>query len=59
MADAALNTGRPLLRVDGPLKVTGGAKYAAEYDAPDLVHGVIPFAWFDERAACWSRAQDV
>lgn len=41
MADAALNTGRPLLRVDGPLKVTGGAKYAAEYDAPDLVHGVI------------------
>ena len=41
MADAALNTGRPLLRVDSPLKVTGGAKYAAEYDAPDLVHGVI------------------
>ena len=32
-------TGQPLRRVDGPLKVTGGAKYAAEYTAPGLLHG--------------------
>lgn len=33
--------GQPVNRVDGPLKVSGSAKYAADYDAPDLVHGVI------------------
>ena len=31
--------GRAISRVDGPAKVTGAAKYAAEYDAPDLAHG--------------------
>ncbi|WP_188608151.1 xanthine dehydrogenase family protein molybdopterin-binding subunit [Chelatococcus reniformis] len=33
--------GRPTRRVDGPLKVTGRAKYAAEYDAPGLAYGYI------------------
>jgi xanthine dehydrogenase YagR molybdenum-binding subunit len=33
--------GRPTARVDGPLKVTGRATYAAEHDIPGLVHGVI------------------
>ena len=28
-------------RIDGVAKVTGAAKYAAEFAAPDLVHGVI------------------
>jgi xanthine dehydrogenase YagR molybdenum-binding subunit len=32
--------GSPLSRVDGRLKVTGRAKYAAEFDAPNLVHAV-------------------
>ncbi len=29
----------PTRRVDGPLKVTGQAKYAAEYNMPGLLHG--------------------
>lgn len=33
--------GKPVSRVDGRLKVTGGAKYAAEFNAPDLAHGYI------------------
>ena len=33
--------GRPTRRIDGPLKVTGAAKYAAEYDAPGLLHGYV------------------
>lgn len=33
--------GHPTRRVDGPLKVTGGAKYAAEYNVPDLLYGQI------------------
>lgn len=33
--------GEPMNRVDGKLKVTGGAKYAAEYDLPNLVHAVL------------------
>ena len=33
--------GRPVSRIDGPLKVTGQALYAGEYRAPDLLHGVI------------------
>jgi xanthine dehydrogenase YagR molybdenum-binding subunit len=33
--------GRPTSRVDGELKVTGGARYAAEYPTPDLLYGVI------------------
>src|SRR5437764_7430493 len=28
-------------RVDGRAKVTGGAKYAAEYNVPNLTYGVI------------------
>jgi xanthine dehydrogenase YagR molybdenum-binding subunit len=33
--------GRPLDRVDGRLKVTGRATYAAEFDVPGHAHGVI------------------
>ncbi|HTF53089.1 MAG TPA: molybdopterin cofactor-binding domain-containing protein, partial [Pseudonocardia sp.] len=33
--------GQPMSRVDGPLKVTGRATYAAEHPVPDLVHAVI------------------
>src|SRR5436305_219567 len=33
--------GRPQNRVDGPAKVTGKAKYAAEYAVDGLVHGWI------------------
>ena len=32
---------RPLDRVDGPLKVSGGATYAAEYQFDHLAHGVL------------------
>ncbi|GAB2951748.1 xanthine dehydrogenase family protein molybdopterin-binding subunit [Hymenobacter coalescens] len=33
--------GERLNRVDGRLKVTGAAKYSAEYELPGLVHGVL------------------
>ncbi|HEX8328583.1 MAG TPA: xanthine dehydrogenase family protein molybdopterin-binding subunit [Hymenobacter sp.] len=33
--------GQPLGRVDGILKVTGGARYAAEHRLPACVHGVL------------------
>lgn len=33
--------GQPTSRVDGRLKVTGGATYAAEFDVPGLAHGAI------------------
>lgn len=33
--------GKPLSRVDGRLKVTGGAKYAAEFNVPNLTYGVV------------------
>ena len=33
--------GRPIDRVDGQLKVTGAAKYAAEFSVPDAVHAVL------------------
>ena len=33
--------GKPIDRVDGHLKVTGRAKYAAEFAVPDAVHGVL------------------
>ena len=34
--------GQPVSRVDGRLKVTGAATYAAEFDpGPDLAHAVI------------------
>jgi len=33
--------GQPVNRVDGPRKVSGQARYAAEFDIPDLAHGVM------------------
>lgn len=33
--------GKPVSRVDGRAKVTGGARYAAEYEAPNLVYGSV------------------
>ena len=33
--------GERMSRVDGRLKVTGAAKYSAEYELPGLVHGVL------------------
>ncbi|WP_421683590.1 xanthine dehydrogenase family protein molybdopterin-binding subunit [Stutzerimonas urumqiensis] len=33
--------GQPLPRVDGRLKVTGQAKYAAEFEIPGLLHGSV------------------
>jgi xanthine dehydrogenase YagR molybdenum-binding subunit len=36
-----LQVGRPVSRVDGRLKVTGRAQYAAEYSSPDLLYGYI------------------
>ena len=33
--------GKPIDRVDGHLKVTGQAKYAAEFAVPDVVHAVL------------------
>ncbi|MEP9401224.1 aldehyde oxidoreductase molybdenum-binding subunit PaoC [Sphingomonas sp. VNH70] len=33
--------GKPTDRIEGPLKVTGRATYAAEFDVPGHVHGVV------------------
>ena len=33
--------GAPISRVDGRMKVTGAAKYAAEFEIPNLVHAVL------------------
>ncbi|MBL8585699.1 MAG: hypothetical protein JNM23_03110, partial [Bradyrhizobiaceae bacterium] len=33
--------GTPISRVDGRAKVTGAAKYAAEYNVPGLAHGSV------------------
>ena len=33
--------GQPISRVDGRAKVTGQAKYAAEYNVPNLAYGVV------------------
>lgn len=33
--------GKPINRLDGPDKVTGKAKYAAEFHTPDLLHGYV------------------
>ena len=44
MKEASLNQvkiGDPLTRVDGRLKVTGGAKYAVEYNLPNMAYGVL------------------
>jgi xanthine dehydrogenase YagR molybdenum-binding subunit len=35
------HVGSPCNRVDGPAKVTGAARYAAEFAAPDLAHGYV------------------
>ncbi|MFY7844780.1 xanthine dehydrogenase family protein molybdopterin-binding subunit [Chryseobacterium gambrini] len=35
------SVGQSINRLEGHLKVTGQAKYAAEYDAPDLLYGYI------------------
>src|SRR5204863_6661840 len=35
------HVGKPVSRVDGRAKVSGTAKYAAEYSAPALLHGVV------------------
>jgi xanthine dehydrogenase YagR molybdenum-binding subunit len=35
------NIGKPVSRIDGPAKVTGGAKYAAEFGARDLAYGFV------------------
>lgn len=40
MADEAKVIGEPLDQVDGRLKVTGEARYAAEHHLPGLAHGV-------------------
>lgn len=43
MTDITLDVavGRPIVRVDGPAKVTGAARYAAEFDVPDLAHAAL------------------
>src|SRR5258707_9231233 len=33
--------GQPISRVDGRVKVTGKAKYAGEYNVPNLAYGVV------------------
>lgn len=33
--------GEPIIRVDGKLKVTGSAKYAAEFDVPNVTYAVM------------------
>ena len=39
--NAASHFGTPISRVDGRAKVTGAAKYAAEYNVPNLTHGFV------------------
>ena len=41
LRDPDLFVGTARSRVDGPAKVTGQARYAAEFTAPDLAHGVV------------------
>jgi xanthine dehydrogenase YagR molybdenum-binding subunit len=41
MSNAQLYVGGAQPRVDGALKVTGGARYAAEFAADDLAHGFV------------------
>ena len=38
---AATTIGEPITRVDGRAKVTGGAKYAAEFEVPKLTYAVM------------------
>jgi len=37
----AASVGEPLDRIDGRLKVTGGAKYAVEFPLPNIAHAVL------------------
>lgn len=37
----AIYTGQPVSRLEGKQKVTGAAKYAAEYEAPNLLYGYV------------------
>jgi len=39
--DAMRVLGRPTDRIEGPLKVTGRATYAAEFDVPGVTYGVV------------------
>src|SRR4051794_14494546 len=41
MAEAKQAVGKPMSRVDGRLKVTGGARYAAEFQVKDVAYGVL------------------
>src|SRR3954463_2743067 len=41
MAEAKQAVGTPMSRVDGRLKVTGGALYAAEFQVKDMAYGVL------------------
>src|SRR5881275_2668982 len=41
VADRSANIGQPLARVDGKLKVTGTATYAAEFARPKLAYGML------------------
>src|SRR3954471_3156807 len=41
MAEAKQAVGTPMSRVDGRLKVTGGARYAAEFQVKDLAYGAL------------------
>lgn len=41
MSNSSKPLGQPVRRVDGRLKVTGGAKYAAEFHVPGLTHGAV------------------
>jgi xanthine dehydrogenase YagR molybdenum-binding subunit len=41
MVASTNSIGKPLSRVDGPAKVTGKAKYAAEFNVPNLAHGFV------------------
>ncbi len=38
---ASTTIGQSVVRVDGPAKLTGSARYAAEFDAPRLAYGVL------------------
>lgn len=41
MSQRLASIGKPVSRVDGRLKVTGGARYAAEFKQQDVAHGVL------------------
>ena len=44
MNEVVRNVGKPIPRYDGPLKVTGGAKYAAEFGGTEVLHGYVASA---------------